>query len=85
MAEFLQTQVGTGFVYGVFAMLVLSLFLFWFNIWLKSLKSFFKPQAVVMTTKKSPFDVMIQAILQTILFTAATLLIASVLYIYYFL
>ena len=85
MAEILQDATGKGFIYGILLMVALSIFMFWFNVWMKSIKSVFKPQPVILTTKKSPFGVMVEAILQTILFVAGIAFIASVAYIYYFL
>ena len=84
MAEFLQSPFGSGFICGFLAAVALAILAFWLNIWLKSIKSFFMPQVVISTTQKSPFGVLMQAVGQTILFTAITLLVLSVIYIHYF-
>ena len=84
MVEFLSTPFGTGFISGFGVTLILGFLFFRFNVWLKSISSLFKPQVVTMTTKKSPFAVFMAAVGQTFLITAITLLILTVIYIYYF-
>jgi hypothetical protein len=84
MVEFLSTPFGTGFASGLVLTLLLGFLFFRLNIWFKSISSFFKPQVVTTTTKKSPFGVFMVAVGQTILFTALTLLVLSILYIHYF-
>jgi len=84
VSEFLQTPFGVGFTSGFVTTLIVGFLLFRLSVWIKSITAFFKPQVVITTTQKSPFGVLMQAVGQTILFTAITLLVLSVIYIHYF-
>ena len=84
MAEFLQTPFGAGFTIGVITSLAAGFLIFRLKVWLNSIKSFFSPQVVTMTTQKSPFSVLMTAVLQTILLTAIALLILIAGYLYFF-
>lgn len=59
-----QNPFTLGFVSGISFVLLLTPIIFWFNNWRKSIKSFFKPQTVVSTTKKSPAQVLGQSLMQ---------------------
>ena len=84
MAEFLPTPLGTGIVFGLLLAVLLGVVIFWLNIWLKSITALFKPQYIVLTTKKSPFDVFVDAVKFTLLTIGIVVVILRGIYLYYF-
>lgn len=83
MAGLAQDPYTFGFVSGALFVLALTPLFFWISIWLKSIKSFFKPQAVVHTTKKSPFGVMISALWNTLITTLVFVVMAAFIFLYF--
>lgn len=82
MASLARDPFTFGFFSGALFILALTPLFFWINVWLKDIKSFFRPQKVIQTTKKSPFSVMIQTIWHTLLTVIILLIIAFLIYKY---
>ena len=80
MATLAQDPFAFGFFSGVLFILALTPLLFWINVWLKDIKSFFRPQKVIQTTKKSPFSVMLQTLWHTLLTVIIFLFVAFLIY-----
>ncbi len=64
MAMLTQDPFTFGFLIGALFIVALTPVIFWFSYWTKQVRMFFKPQAVVQTTKKTPFQVLLQSLEQ---------------------
>lgn len=80
MASLVQDPFTFGFLSGILFILALTPLFFWISVWRKDIKSFFRPQKVIHTTKKSPFSVMIQTLWHTLLTVIILLIMAFIIY-----
>ena len=54
---------GFGFIAGILFILILTPFFFWLGIWRKKFLAIFRPQKIILKTKKSPAQVFWDALL----------------------
>jgi len=83
MTSLVQDPFTFGFLSGALFIIALTPVIFWFSYWTRQVMAFFKPQFVVQTTKKTPFQVFLQ-MLSNILWALILILVIYLVARYFF-